>query len=188
MPIQVLSKVPENPRWVGDNHSSADYWAFRCLMFYAGPLAPAGGGNPWQLQIAQTHIQTGDWRFLVIRLGTKHLENKPSAFSVTKESAMPEKNVAEMKFWTTQSFKIDAHTKKSERVEYTHRDLMHHLRDPRTQDMLLADGTLFARNFVSLLIDVGVIASNSLQTFNSKLKDLYIDYNVPVSVAEVMVM
>ncbi|KAH7334722.1 hypothetical protein B0J17DRAFT_708332 [Rhizoctonia solani] len=187
----VHTRIPESPRWPGDDVYSADQWAFRCLMFYAGPLhrAPPGRGNPWQIQFSQVHIQSGSWRFLSV-LPLFDAELKIPGIAVTEVIPIPKEFVAEVKFWTTPFYECKAGSNKAERVEYTHRNLMYHLRDPSTQEKLFvntaADAFQFWRNLVALLVNVRIIAPESIQTFDAKVRTSFIPYNDPVSEAKAL--
>ncbi|CCO31975.1 hypothetical protein RSOLAG1IB_05822 [Rhizoctonia solani AG-1 IB] len=170
MPFQVFTELPDD--------SSADKWAFRCLMFYAEPIDPSRGMNPWLMHIAQIHIETQEWRFITIQRSIK--EGKLLGIRVVPVlKCKPEGVVAEMKFWLTPFFRVNQVSKEPERVEYTHTALMRQLRDRRIQDYYFS-GPNFAQRFVNLVMHSKFIAPDSVLKFISKMDKAYVDYNVPV--------
>ncbi|CCO31976.1 hypothetical protein BN14_06028 [Rhizoctonia solani AG-1 IB] len=170
MPVPILTDIPED--------ITANQWVFRCLMFYAEPLEDQSttGINMWSMQIAQLNIKTEEWRFLRLLRGVEGKEI--ISVKIVQEDRIHEGKVAELKFWVTPTF-ITNKLKQSERVEYTHIDLMRHLRDPRIQENYLS-ASINGPNFVSLMVELNLIAPDSISVLVSKMSKAYADYNVPI--------
>ncbi|KDN36473.1 hypothetical protein RSAG8_10811, partial [Rhizoctonia solani AG-8 WAC10335] len=192
-PISIFSNVPEVPRGPGDDLAPANQWAFRSLMFYAAtplpsPPAPPRYPNPWTMRLAQVHIKYGVWRFLFIHLGVAG--GIIQGIRVAPMRPIPDDFIAELKLWTTPFYECNVDTDKAERKEYTHHDLMQHLRDlgvqkqlfskfPGTQKQLFtkfpgsqvyAGDLILWRNLVQFFVDLRIIAPDSVQTYDNKIK------------------
>ncbi|KAJ1306028.1 hypothetical protein OPQ81_010741 [Rhizoctonia solani] len=177
------------PNWPRNDRSLDEQWAFRCLMFYAGPLhsLPPIQVNPWHIRFAQVNTISGDWRFLSIVLRFSP-EGQINRIDVMEKNPRPIESVTEMKFWTTAKYKPGVRSKKVERIDFTHFDLMWYLRDPVTQEKLLKNANAypfqFWQNLLGFLVDKQLIAPDSIQTFDAKVVALFNSYNSPASEAE----
>jgi hypothetical protein len=60
---------------------------------------------------------------------------------------------------------------------------MRHLRDPRIQENYLS-ASINGPNFVSLMVELNLIAPDSTSVLVSKMSKAYADYNVPIRIPQ----